>query len=234
MSKEQFAVDPTAPNADQADLIGEGKKYANTEVAAKALLDKDTYIRKLEGENAVYKESSGKLDTILESLATKGTPVSQDPPATPADGEGKIDIEALVNAALDTRTTVQKGKDNANTALTKLAEHYGDLNKAKLAVKKLTTDDASEELYYKLAGTDPDSFVAVVKARVPQESNASDPLAGLGDAPAGGNSSVVPWSEAKKVLLSDKKKYYSKEYQDLINTSEAYYTSKDISYFKNT
>ena len=243
MTKELFEVDQSSvpSSGDHTtgyldQIVGEGKKYATPELAAKAYLDSQAYIKRLESENATYRDNTSKIDSILEKISSGSVkaPVSQDPLPTTGNGEGAPDIAALVNSVLDQRSAKQVKEDNAKRALVALTEHYGDSTKAKLAIAKLTNTEETKELYYKMASTDPESFITLVKSRVQASSDSSDPSSSFGSQTPSGDSAYVPWSEAKKVLLTDKKKYYSKEYQALLTQSEAYYMSKKVDYYKQT
>jgi hypothetical protein len=148
MSEEVlFATDPVAPAApiadpaiepapaptltipaEAADLIGEGKKYPNIEVALAALPHAQNHISTLERENSEYKEklmSNEKLDLVLQKLSTPTPPVVSEPTKS-ENGVSREDLSSLVQQEIAQSAKVNREEANLSSVELKLRETYGD------------------------------------------------------------------------------------------------------------
>ena len=142
MSDTLFADDKSAPTAtddnqtpaaqptlnvpaELAEMIGDGKKYANVEAALASIVPAQNHISNIEGENAQYKtklESNDKLDTILQKL---NQPTEQSAPtSTQALNVG--DIVNAVKADLQQEATVATKASNRASVEAKMTEKFGE------------------------------------------------------------------------------------------------------------
>lgn len=112
--------------AEVADLIGEGKKYANVEAALASIPNAQAHISTIEGENAEYKNammSNDKLDQVLAKLA-QPTPT---PVATPpAEGLSQDDVSIFVQQEIARTEKVNLEKANLTAVESKLRELNGE------------------------------------------------------------------------------------------------------------
>lgn len=118
-------------------MVGDGAKYATVEDLAKAALNGQVHISKIEQENATLRDSTDKakgIDDILAAL--KGTQQQQttDDTHPPADqqkpgGSDEVSVADQIKAALEQRdaNTVNKAEDaNVVKVIDDLAKIYGD------------------------------------------------------------------------------------------------------------
>lgn len=118
-------------------MVGDGAKYATVEDLAKAALNGQVHISKIEQENATLRDSTDKakgIDDILAAL--KGTQHQQatDDTHPPADqqkpgGSDEVSVADQIKAALEQRdaNTVNKAEDaNVVKVIDDLAKIYGD------------------------------------------------------------------------------------------------------------
>lgn len=206
-----FSGDQTTPapaeNVDyEAELIGEGKRYKDVKVAAKALVDKDQYIARLERENEAARSAlkgEQKIDDLLTQLKSVKAPVVSPPsnldnqPGEPAGNQNAnpnpntppqlsmTDVEALLE-----KKELQKARtNNFNYSVEKVKEAFGADYKATLAT--VTQNLGVEpDFLNNLAATQPQVFLKLVGAdNVVRNSSVTPPstvrTAGLG---AGGTS----------------------------------------------
>lgn len=191
-----------------AGLVGEGKKFSTTEDLAKGKLDSDTFIKKLEAENAealdalkVAQESAKDGATVSELL--KAMQDSQN--KNPDDGKPVLSEEdlrklvrdtvsgdsaeatAAANRAEGNKLVLDKVGGDAEAAKTYLADRAAALN---LTVEKLAAlSESSPQAFAELVG------LARTKDSSPGKSIVSLKTAGDGD---GVTSSAVMEVEGHK------------------------------------
>lgn len=118
-------------------MVGEGAKYATVEDLAKAALNGQMHISKIEQENATLRDSTEKakgVDDILAALKGQQEPAPTDGNHQPADqqkpgGSDEVSIADQIAAAFATRDQGQVDqKEDANLIETVdlLATTYGD------------------------------------------------------------------------------------------------------------
>lgn len=118
-------------------MVGEGKKYATAEDLAKAALNGQVHISKIEQENADLRNSSDKakgIDDILAALKGQQSPTSpteQQPPADqqPPAASDEPSVADQIKAAFAQRDQGQvdvQEDNNLNETVELLAKMYGD------------------------------------------------------------------------------------------------------------
>ena len=145
MSDNAFddATDPKQEESDSSasaplnDLIGEGKKFKSVEDLAKAKMESDKHISKLEGENKDMRDELSKLATKVENLSSLSQPKQTDTesPAdttSPAD-EGKI--SELVAKTYHNIREKEARQDNLRQSNDYAVEKFGSVDKAREALK---------------------------------------------------------------------------------------------------
>lgn len=162
-----FSETPTETKFE--DLVGDGKKYATPDAAAKAIADKDAFIarlieekRRLEADHQAALNTKAFEDRLMaleaakmtEPPVTTPTPVSQ-PQTTP------VDIEATVQAAIEAREKANARTRNLINVKDKLTEVFGadypNRVKAKAAELGLEVSRLNE-----MAAETPQAFFALI------------------------------------------------------------------------
>jgi hypothetical protein len=119
--------------AKYEDLVGDDKRYKTNDDAAKALVEKDLYIKRLEAENAEARAAAVKRnneDEFLKkleevTLRTK-SPEQQDPPVRRDEPAQAAITPESIDKLLDDREAERTRKANLATVTNRLTELYGD------------------------------------------------------------------------------------------------------------
>lgn len=156
------------------DFLGEDKKYKSPEDVAKAIVEKDNFIKRLETENAQMREEL-KKSTTLEEFMTKMEERRGVQEASNLENQGEredlenssvsgIDVEKLVEERFNKMSSEQKKAANLSRVLEKAKEVWGaDANleinkKAKelgVSVKDLQAQaETNPNVFFRLVGLD--------------------------------------------------------------------------------
>lgn len=169
------------PNKDYAaELIGDGKRYADVKVAAKALLDKDAFIERLKAENADMRKSissEAKLDALLDQLKNINAPssgnansVSHQPHESVPQMNTQPQSEALtvdkVQRLLEEREAKQREDRNLSLAVQKAKEAFGANAKSVIEGKASELGMSYDELIEE-AKKRPQAFLKLIEANGP-------------------------------------------------------------------
>lgn len=120
---------PVAPTVSAFEtLVGEGKKFGDTEALAKGKQDSDLFIGQLQTELAGLREELGKRMTSEEVLAkiqaANSANQAQGENTTPQLSEDKV--AELVKSTLESTRTEEGRGSNLKTVDAKLVEMYGE------------------------------------------------------------------------------------------------------------
>lgn len=160
-----------------ADLIGEGKKYKDVQVAARSIVEKDSFIERLKAENAVMRSSlkgEQKMDEFLDKLSSykPAPPGSVTNPVTTPDESSQsqqlnITPKALsleeVQALLDKREEEKKKQANLDAAAAGVQRAFG-ANSGVVLLQKATELGVTKEYLTRLAAESPQAFLKLVEA----------------------------------------------------------------------
>lgn len=126
------------------DLVGEDKKYQHPNDVAKAYVHIEGHAKTLENENASLR---ARLDA-LEAANKQPTPPMNDqdgpkggdnPPRNPGDLNPRVDendFRSRIRDEVKALNESERAAHNVDTAARKMAEVYGDAQKANEAVRK--------------------------------------------------------------------------------------------------
>lgn len=243
---EEAPTDLSAPEDIVTTLVGEGRKYKDVQALAKSRLDADAYIKRLEEENAALRGTDDKIDAIMKTLTSGSAPtVATQPAPTPEASKGTdVDLRAEIDRVLGEKANAEKqaalqaaAKANIQKTSELLEQEFGNKTAKDNALRAfIQANPERAELINTTASKDPELAVAMIKSVVhKQEVKVGDPALGSSRgsivAPGGG---IIKWSDAKNVLLNDPKRYRSREFQQIVNASQVYFTGKGIDYYKQT
>jgi len=162
------------------DLVGEGKKFADSEALAKGKAESDAFILKLQQENLELREDLNKRLTAEEVARQLQDSLSQapnnqvDPSNSPAhqqnepanDGDGGIkmdDVDSLVAKRLKEYQNTTTQSQNVSNAEKELEKFFGP--SYKVEVGQVVSDLGwNAEKARAMAGTDPQAFVRLMTA----------------------------------------------------------------------
>lgn len=171
------------------DLIGEGKKYQNTEEALKALYHSQNHISTIEEENKEMREqikSHESAKELLDEMKNSSTPT----------GETNIDpsaINQMISENLTQREQQQKLTDNMQFVDKQMKQLYGD-KAENVLTSKATELGMSIDQMANVAANSPNAFLNWFEQVKPDGSpNLSSNLNMDGTTPHGGGD-VTPFS----------------------------------------
>lgn len=128
-------VDNTQENDDYfTALVGEGKKYKDTQALAKAVLEKDRFIGQLQTETRGLREDLSTRLRLEEALDRLQTPQPTPAPISNAVNQTEREegrqpptqnINELIATALDTREKAARERQNVDKAKEVLAQTFG-------------------------------------------------------------------------------------------------------------
>lgn len=212
------------PGADQSpkfeDLVGADKKYKTPEDAAKALLEKDSFIEQLKRETSELRTeltarpaAVDRSQEILDQLeALKNRPVTERPVTIQPE---RTEVNGLtlddVNRVLSEREQKAREEANINAVKAKLQETYGD--KYSQALKSMAEKNGlSEKALNDLAASNP-QLVLNLMGQVKVDGIFVPPASSVGAefAPTAGNPRTK--SYYVKLKETDRTKYFSKPVQ---------------------
>lgn len=238
------AVASEAPQEENAQesyldlLVGEGKKFSNAELLARAKLDSDLHIKKLEEENKALRAKDTNYDLILAELEKKQQPVvaKQDPAA---HAEVKIDpasIDKLIDDRLSEREKAIIHKQNLKATWEALTANYGNPDTAKAVVAEfIKTKPYMKGVIDQLGQTNPQAALTEIlnfKSPASIGNKSVNPLGTIPSAPLQADE-VVTWSEANKIRKTDLKKYASATFQTIVQKSIEHYQKQGLDYYKS-
>lgn len=246
-SQDFLAVDVPAeqPRTEDvlSELVGDGKKFKSPEDLAKAKLEADKHISKIEEENAALRKKVEGLDSnyaaILAKLEEKKpTTVSATSDAAPVSKPSDLDFDTLIENRLTAREQRRIAEANMAKCKELMIAAYGDVETAKqIRDEFLKTKPYMKTALDELLTTNPDAFIKEVtsfKAPEAVGNLATDPVANLKNIQIAAEGKYITWKEANRVRREDIKRYSSPEFDKLVRESAAYYKSKGIDYYNKT
>lgn len=129
---DQVLVDPEKDYFPE--LVGEGKRYRDTQAAGRALVEKDAHIAKLEAEAALARDEISKrksMQELIDQIGSRSTTPAVTTPATIPDNAADPNpinatkVEDLVRQAVDRRDADKTAAANRAEVTRVLRNQYG-------------------------------------------------------------------------------------------------------------
>jgi hypothetical protein len=242
---QDHVEEKAAPEAESlyVNLVGEGKKFSDAEELAKAKIESDNHISTIENENADLRKklesSSNNYETILSKLEEKennNVSIKDNKDASSiSEPTEEVDLDQWFDDKLTQRE--RKAIENANMQESKnlMIKAYGNLETAKkvrdeLLAAKPYMKDAINQL---IVGN-PQQLIEEIKAFQSPEtvgSISSDPIGNIPEGHVDTNAQYITWSDANKIRKKNIKQYSSKEFEELMQRSVAYYKQKGVDFY---
>lgn len=220
---DEVTIDPTKDYS--TELVGEGKKYKDWQSAARAILEKDLHISKIESETKALREDLQKRVTLEEVMTRLSqnkqevpTPVTNPGEATPAQGLSKEQLEALVAAQVEQNIAKVKNETVAERNIAQVTEAlrhaWGD-NFSQVLGQKTAELGLGKDWVTDMARNQPKALLTLVGVGVPKQPEAALPnggvnTAGFTSAPRGEKTN----SYYAAMRKADPVKFHSKAVQD--------------------
>jgi YesN/AraC family two-component response regulator len=159
-----FSANITPSTVDQ--LVGEGKKFKTIDDLAKAKIEADAFIQRLQDENKGIREdlnSRVRAEELLETLESRlleGTQTT-DNNQNRSESPNTPDINKLIEQTLTKREAEKSASTNLTTVRNELKKYFGDDYESKVKTRtdalSLTDDELNE-----LAKRSPAAFLKLV------------------------------------------------------------------------
>lgn len=229
----QETVTNVIPENPLEALVGEGKKFSTAAELARAKIEADNFIEQLKRENAEYrKEVQEKItmDEFLtkvrsEVLPKEQTPEGRVPPQNSEPDSKQVDLEKLVQAAVEKREAYNKSQGNTQLVEAELTRQWGEQAAQKLQ-QKARELGMSLDKFKEIAQTSPDAFYTLVGLNKTQAAPLVSPPTSRG-APMQTQTGVRDQKHWEQVKASNRAYYFSQEgrmaqYKDMMANPEAF------------
>lgn len=155
---------PIDPEKDYfPELVGEGKKYADTKAAGRAIVEKDRFIEQLKREQAALRSDLAQRAKMEEMLAKIEEKTSQPPPqqqnnqpVQPDQAKPTIDEKTILEL-MNRRDRERAAEANEATVANRLRQVYGD-NYAAVVKHEASKMGIGTEFLSDLARRQPQAF----------------------------------------------------------------------------
>lgn len=174
MSDDIFETNENVQPATIDDLVGEGKRYVDHNALAKAFVEGQSFIDRLQNENSEMRteiQSRQTVEELLNRMPTQSNEIDQTPNRQPnvaeqvqeagAQAENREDFEERVRRLLAEEKS--KASKEANVASTRegLKERFGaDYNQKLLEISESL--GVSKEFLTDMAKTSPQGFLKLI------------------------------------------------------------------------
>lgn len=200
-------------------LVGEGKKYRDQELLAKAALEKDRFIRQLEQETAALRSELQQrvtleefMDKVNSGKAIEDVARIESPPAE--RGVSPEDIENRVIQRLSDARDVERRHQNAKTVKEVLLQKLGKDYLRTLA-DKAEELGVNDKFLTELAQTQPKAFLSLFNAMPVGKPDVSfTPPSGISTERMPRASSEKTWSYFEKLRKENPVVYFSPKTQN--------------------
>lgn len=219
-------------------LVGENKKFVDTEALAKSKVEADAHITKLEAENKSFRNQISQMDnnyeTILAKLDQRNQLAVSDTDLDATNDIEEVDLDEVIEAKLTAREEKHLHKANAKDSWTALDQVYGDRAKAVEAINILLKEKPyMKSVIENLGKTNPKALVQEVTNFQEPSKDGNDAIEPSGEMPSitvNNDESAITWKEVNKIRRTDLKQYNTIEFRELMKKSRQYYEDKGIKY----
>jgi hypothetical protein len=177
MTDETLFADASTETVDPnksyvAELVGEGKKFADVEALARGKIESDLFIGQLTAEAALLREEVQRrksMEELMDNIKTlQSTPPASTTnnqnqnPADPPNPNNPVDIHSEIETALEQREAISRAKTNLNYVSEVLERNYGP-GFAKIVADKAKEMGVGLKFIDDLAKTTPKAVFAMLQ-----------------------------------------------------------------------
>lgn len=200
-------------------LVGEGRKYADTEALAKSYSHAELHIRELQEKLDSSARNDEALNEVLAFVRTSNTTTESnsgpdDSAATTTAPPNSVDIKATVDEYLEDRSRVQIARDNTAKALSTLNEKFG-IKIVQVVFNEMIAEGKAT-LIDTLGREAPEELVTLIGSRVPADTTVTNSPGDTGR--PGGRIATsnyeYTYTQAKELRKSNPAEYNSKSHRD--------------------
>ncbi len=215
------------------ELVGDGKKFSDTEALARGKLESDTFITRLTEEMGELRQDLKTRLTMEEFMTKLNEPATQSPnsPDDTMSGEGELpekgftieDVEKLLDRRITEKEQSDLRESNLNKVMSNLESTWGPTYRKELTnkAKELGFD---QDWLTNLAQENPTAFLKIVDANKPVENRLfSQPQTAVNSGASNIDTNKRARSFYVKMRQSDPEKYHS-----LANKSEMHRQAHEL------
>jgi len=212
---------PSEPNKETEgslldSLVGEGKKFKDTEELAKGKSYADEYIEQLKGETAQLRDELDKrvnMEEMLNKIKEERAAQPTEENTTPQLDEKSL--EGLVSGIMDKRATQATVQDNLNTVDNKMKEIYGEDKASEMVAIKAQAMGLKPSDLGDLAQKSPEAFYQLmgVTADKPSTPTVTTPSVRMDNFEAG-TTGAKDKAYFDNLRRTDPRKYFSPAVQN--------------------
>lgn len=205
-------------------LVGEGKKYQNTDALAKAYLNADEHIktvleekRELEEKYKALELQQRTMDDILSAInPPNNTQPTKEPPSQ------QVDVAALVDQRVKATLEAEKRAATVQAIQTKLVADLGGLEKAKEAITNYTKGDKTKEsLLDQLVLADYTAALQIIKGATQPNNDGTNFGTETQRQTTPISTTGLTWKKCEEVRKKDPKLYNSPKFQRAMHEAAA-------------
>lgn len=227
----QIADSISTENLDHlSSLVGDGKKYQDTNALAKAHVYASTHIDTLEDENKEIRVRERALHDIIKQIRNSDELVEDPKPLenqnTGANNVVDLDqVDRRVKQTLESERALEKAQSIQEQSFAKLHDEYGSKDVGLVKVAEIVKNNPSvRSIIDNLAETDSDAFIRFIKSyntsNVPSQTQNTPGVLNVPSADAINTSDGSFTAEfARDLRKKNPKKYYSQDFQDRLFSS---------------
>jgi vacuolar-type H+-ATPase subunit I/STV1 len=223
-AQDQNAVGQSTLN----DLVGEGKKFKTPDDLAKAKLESDRFIEKLQNEQRELREELNKRLTIEDALRKAqeaGVQVEPRQPSEPAPvpqrQNEQLNISSEVEKVITKREQESKFRNNLETVFSRMTDLYGNADKAAEVISSRSRElGMSVNALQQMASENPKAFFQLLGVQdkpqgAPQTSSWNNVKNTTAMKNAAGSTTTVPgtYKYYEEIRKSDPAAYFSPRVQ---------------------
>lgn len=124
--EDGIATPSPTPSSEAYDFIGEGKQYANADVALKSIPHKDQHIATIEAENAELREKlakAGAIEDVLSAIKSGGNEMN---PNNESDSDPNAGLKEAIQEVLQQEKAQAVAESNRAEVNSALTDMFGD------------------------------------------------------------------------------------------------------------
>ena len=224
----EFTVDPDKNYLE--DLVGEGKKFKDERELARAKVESDAFIARLQAETKGLREDLSKrasIEDFLDQMKSMNEPPREPAPTNHADtdddqrrsGPSAEDLEQLIEQKVSQREKTRTAQENLNLVRSEMQKAWGEEYSSRLASKAKELG-LGEEFLNNLARQQPKAFLKLVdvtgQAQRPESFNPRDTSVDSAKFSQNNTQSGETYSHFQKMRRDNPKEYWSPRTQNQI------------------
>jgi hypothetical protein len=225
---QQEESKPVIDNEHLTNLVGEGKKYENSESLAKAYSNADNFIEQLKTENKELRSELDKrlnAEDVLSEIkrereeTLKATQISRENTTPKLDEEA---LSKLISNTLDQKESEKEATTNIQKVDKQMKQLFGEQKAKEVLDTKAQELNLSVDFLAGVAAKSPDAFFNTLgisqksESTIPNTTVSTTNTEAVKEVNAGSTIAEGTWQSFEALRKSNPRKYFSPEVQNQI------------------